>query len=243
MGSPGRHGPGPRPPAGRSPLAARAPTACSWKRRGPLLQGDRERAAAAEEAAGATRGDGLPFCLPSRDLPRPSASASRPARSLATCVAVGRPPPALRSSPVRREMVGLRVSQAFAPQSSMSVSVQWACKKAFCLIGFRGLNEAKHMKGRIWCAGALRNGYHCNAVRGHPQNLSFSYDGPWGRTSGTVPCSDPPRRGLAALGPNLGPCLGGGQRNGRAGRLRCRPLPSWSGTLVAERCTHFTTRN
>ena len=41
---------------------------------------------------------------------------------------------------------------------------------------------------------------------------------------------------------NLGFVLRRGQENGR-GKLRCQPLFSWSGTLVAEgNCTHFTKR-
>ena len=52
----------------------------------------------------------------------------------------------------------------------------------------------------------------------------------------------PPERCLTFLVQNLGFVLGRGKENGR-GRLRCQPLFSWSGTLVAEGiCTHFTKR-
>ena len=52
----------------------------------------------------------------------------------------------------------------------------------------------------------------------------------------------PPERCLTFLVQNLGFVLGRGKENGR-GRLRCEPLFSWSGTLVAEGiCTHFTKR-
>ena len=52
----------------------------------------------------------------------------------------------------------------------------------------------------------------------------------------------PPERCLTFLVQNLGFVLGRGKEKGR-GRLRCEPLFSWSGTLVAEGiCTYFTKR-
>lgn len=132
------------------PPGAPLPSVRSWGAGSPL-QMAHEGAGASKEADVATRGHQAPLSAELRSPAevRMEVLASRPARRLQPAWPWTGQPPALGSSPVRRDggtagLLGLCLS------NHQSISVEWAWKSS-CLMGLRGLNGIKDKEGRIWC--------------------------------------------------------------------------------------------